>query len=209
MKNGSSAAWGPGVWPKKCFWKGWVALIALQIQNKILTTQLYLAHELAFMFTKEACNLWTKSYLLLSKINSAVKALCEEEKMPKSRTVAHTWVSCTDMMDAAAFSLCAAAHMAVRYFSVLFQLPGVGCWRGSRAEKGQSVGWKHRMRAAGSTVMTGLRGRQQKRTLHAPCAMSLALHNRPKWKSTFGFFLGSPCQRHKKKPVCMLLLGIC
>lgn len=93
MKNGSSAAWGPGVWPtKKCFWKGRVALIALQIRNKILTTQLYLAHELAFMFTKEACNLWTESYLLLLKINSAVKALCEGEKMPKSRTVAHLGV---------------------------------------------------------------------------------------------------------------------
>lgn len=48
-----------------------------------------LTHELAFMFTKEACNLWTESYLLLLKINSAGKALHEEEKMPKSRTVAH------------------------------------------------------------------------------------------------------------------------
>lgn len=91
MKKGSNAAWGPGAWPteKGCFWKGRVAFIALQIRNEILTTQLCWAHELAFMFTKETCNLWTESYLLLLKINWAVKALHEEEKMPKPGTVAH------------------------------------------------------------------------------------------------------------------------
>lgn len=60
------------------------------------------------------------------------------------------------------------------------------------------MGWKHRMRAAGFKVMIGLRGRQQKTTLHAPCAMRLALHNRPKWKSTFGFFFRKPVPKIKK-----------
>lgn len=43
-------------------------LIALWMWNKTLTTQLYLAHEVDFMFTREACNLWMGSYLLLLKI---------------------------------------------------------------------------------------------------------------------------------------------
>lgn len=68
-KSCSNASWGPRAQPteKCCFWKK-LHLIALCIWNKILTTQLYLAHEVDFMFTEEACNLWIESYLLLLKI---------------------------------------------------------------------------------------------------------------------------------------------
>lgn len=125
----------------------------------------------------------------------------------------HVWVSRTGAMDTAAFSLCSAAHVAVRCFSTVFQLPRLGCWRGTRAEKVQSLGWKYERRAAGLKVMIGLRGRQQRKTLHPPCAIRLALHNRPKWKRNLGFkylwlFLGNPRQR-QKKPVCMPLVEIC
>lgn len=36
----------------------------------------------------------------------------------------HVWISCISVMDTAAFLLCSAAHVAVRCFSMVFQLPG-------------------------------------------------------------------------------------
>lgn len=47
--------------------------------------------------------------------------------------------------------------------------PRVRCRRGTRAEKGQSLGQKYKKRAVGLEVMIKMRGRQERRTLHAYC----------------------------------------
>lgn len=187
--SGRLKAWGPGVWPtKKCFWKGWVALIEFQIRNKILTTQLYLAHELAFMVTKEAYNLWTKSYLLLLKINSAVQALHEEEKMPKSRTVAHLGL----LHRPAGYCCCFLTVFGSPHGCEIFlsAVPAPKSWVMKRKEgwKGTVSGLETQDESFRIHSNDRAERKTAKRTLQAPCAMRLSWHNRPKQKSTFGFF---------------------
>lgn len=144
LKNYSNASWGLGARPTKCcFWQR-PSLTALWIGNKILTTQLYLAHEVDFMFTREVCNLWIKSYLLLLKIKLSsknptwrredAKAKIKDCGTPVSPVL--VWWYCCFLV---VFSSPCSYEM---FLSTVFQLPRVRCWRGTRAEKGQSLRWK-------------------------------------------------------------------
>ena len=103
----------------------------------------------------------------------------------QNQELRHVWLSCISEMDTAAFSLSSVAHVAVSCFSMVCQLPRVGDEEepGLRRDSCRDGVWR---RAAALKVMIGLRGRQQRKTLHPPCAVRLALHSRSKWKRNLG-----------------------
>lgn len=104
-----SASWGPsaawlGPREKCCFWER-LPLIVLWIRNKILVTQLYSAHEVDFMFTKKACNLWIKSYFLILKIKLSSENPTWRKEDAKIKNW-YVWASCIWMQWVLLLSCC-------------------------------------------------------------------------------------------------------
>lgn len=180
-------------------------LLALWIGNKILTTQLYSAREADFMFTREVCNLWMESYLLLLKIKLGSETLHKEEKMPKSRAVARL-----GLLHRCDGYWCFLAVFTSPHSCEMF-LQGISApqsWVLKRNQdwEGTLVGmevWKegHRIKSNGRAER-----KTPKKTLYLPCAIKLALNNRQKCKRNVSFtylwlFLGDPSQREKSQSV--------
>lgn len=159
--NCCNASWGLRAWPTKCcFWKR-PPLIALWIGNKILTTQLYLAHEVDSMFTKEVCNLWIKSYLLLLKIKlNSKNPTCRRE----DAKIKDSGMSVSPALVWWILLLPCCVQQPMWLWDVsLHRVSAPQSWVLQRNQ-----GWEGTvtlMEAEGFRVMIGLRGRQQRNIL--------------------------------------------